>query len=189
MSEKILLLCGDFAEDYEVMVPYQALVMLGYQVDTICPDKKNGDTIKTAIHDFLGDQTYVETQGHRFAITKDFDGVREADYAGLFITGGRAPEYLRLDSRVLNLVRTFFALKKPVASICHGVQILAAAGVISGAKLTCYPACEPEVLLAGGKYEDVPLNQAVVDYERKLVTAPAWPGNPAILREFVKLMA
>ena len=124
MAKKILMLCGDFTEDYETMVPFQALSMLGYQVDAVCPDKKAGDVVKTAVHDFLGDQTYTEKPGHNFALTADFDTVNTADYVGLFITGGRAPEYIRLNPRVIEIVQEFFAAKKPVASICHGPQIL-----------------------------------------------------------------
>ena len=186
MSKKVLLLCGDFTEDYETMVPFQALSMVGYQVDAVCPDKKAGDTVPTAIHDFLGEQTYTELRGHNFALTADFDGVKTEDYAGLFITGGRAPEYIRLNARVIELVKEFFAAGKPVAAICHGPQILTAAGVISGYNATCYPAVGPDITVAGGTYVDVPADQAVVD--RNLVTSPAWPGNTAICREFAKLM-
>ena len=175
MAKKILMLCGDFTEDYETMVPFQALSMLGYQVDAVCPDKKAGDVVKTAVHDFLGDQTYTEKPGHNFALTADFDTVNTADYVGLFITGGRAPEYIRLNPRVIEIVQEFFAAKKPVASICHGPQILTAAG-------------GPDITLAGGTYVEVPADQAVVDEAAQLVTAPAWPGDTAILAEFVKLL-
>ena len=186
MAKKILELCGDFTEDYESMVPFQALSMLGYEVDAVCPDKKAGDTVPTAVHDFLGEQTYTELRGHNFGINKDFDGVDTADYDGLFITGGRAPEYIRLNPRVIEIVREFFRDGKPVAAICHGPQILTAAGVLEGKKATCYPAVGPDIGLAGGEYIDVPADQAVVD--GNLVTAPAWPGNTAILQGFVKLL-
>lgn len=122
--------------------------MLGYQVDAVCPDKKAGDVVKTAVHDFLGDQTYTEKPGHNFALTADFDTVNTADYVGLFITGGRAPEYIRLNPRVIEIVQEFFAAKKPVASICHGPQILTAAGVLKGVKATAYPGCRPCITLA-----------------------------------------
>ncbi|MGI6109041.1 MAG: DJ-1/PfpI family protein [Bacilli bacterium] len=186
MAKKILELCGDFTEDYETMVPFQALSMLGYQVDAVCPDKKAGDTVPTAVHDFLGEQTYTELRGHNFALTKDFDSIDTGDYEGLFITGGRAPEYIRLNPRVLEIVREFFEAGKPVAAICHGPQVLAAADVLKGYKATAYPAVGPDVTLAGGEYIDVPADQAVVD--RNLVTSPAWPGDTAIIREFVKLL-
>ncbi len=186
MTKKILLLCGDFTEDYETMVPFQALSMLGYQVDAVCPDKKAGDIVPTAVHDFLGDQTYAELRGHNFALTADFDAVDTVDYVGLFITGGRAPEYIRLNARVLEIVREFFAAEKPVAAICHGPQVLAAAGVLEGYKATAYPAVGPDITLAGGEYVEVPADQAVVD--RNLVTAPAWPGDTAICREFAGLL-
>lgn len=186
MTKKVLLLCGDFTEDYETMVPFQSMSMLGYQVDAVCPDKKAGETVATAIHDFLGEQTYAESRGHNFALTADFDAVKVKGYEGLFITGGRAPEYIRLDERVLKIVKEFFKAKKPVAAICHGPQVLAAAGVLKGYKATAYPAVGPDITLAGGKYVAVNVDEAVVD--RNLVTAPAWPGDTAIVREFVKLM-
>ena len=186
MSKKILLLCGDYTEDYETMVPFQALSMLGYQVDAVCPDKKAGDTVATAVHDFLGAQTYTELQGHRFALTADFAAVDPADYAGLFITGGRAPEYIRLNPRVIEIVQAFFADNKPVAAICHGPQVLTAAGVLKGYKATAYPAVGPDITVAGGTYVEVPADQAVVD--RNLVTAPAWPGDTAICRAFIELL-
>lgn len=186
MAKKILELCGDFTEDYETMVPFQALSMLGYDVDAVCPDKKAGDTVPTAVHDFLGEQTYTELRGHNFGINKDFDAVDTADYDGLFITGGRAPEYIRLNPRVIEIVQEFFRDGKPVAAICHGPQILTAAGVLEGKKATCYPAVGPDIGLAGGEYVDVPADQAVVD--GNLVTSPAWPGNTAILQGFIKLL-
>ena len=183
---KILMLCGDFTEDYETMVPFQALSMLGYQVDAVCPDKKAGDTVATAVHDFLGEQTYTELRGHNFALTADFDAVDTADYAGLFITGGRAPEYIRLNARVLEIVREFFSAEKPVAAICHGPQVLAAAGVLAGYTATAYPAVGPDITLAGGIYKEAGMDEAIVD--RNLVTAPAWPGDTAICREFARLL-
>ena len=186
MAKIILMLVGDFSEDYETMVPFQALSMLGYQVDAVCPDKKAGDVVRTAVHDFLGDQTYTEKPGHNFAITADFDAVDTADYVGLFITGGRAPEYIRLNARVIEIVQEFFKDKKPVAAICHGPQVLTAAGVLKGYKATAYPAVGPDVVLAGGTYVEVDASEAVVD--GNLVTAPAWPGDTAIIREFVKLL-
>ncbi|WP_273382213.1 DJ-1/PfpI family protein [Enorma phocaeensis] len=186
MTKKILMLCGDFTEDYETMVPFQALSMLGYQVDAVCPDKKCGDVVATAVHDFLGDQTYTELRGHNFALTADFDAIDTKEYIGLFITGGRAPEYIRLNERVLEIVREFFADNKPVAAICHGPQVLTAAGVLEGYRATAYAAVGPDINLAGGTYVEVPADQAVVD--RNLVTAPAWPGDTAICREFIKLL-
>ena len=186
MAKKILLLCGDYTEDYETMVPFQALSMLGYQVDAVCPGKKAGDTVATAVHDFLGKQTYTELTGHNFALTADFDEIDTKEYVGLFITGGRAPEYIRLNPRVIEIVKEFFADNKPVAAICHGPQILTAAGVLKGYKATAYPAVGPDITLAGGEYVEVAVDEAVVD--KNLVTAPAWPGDTAICREFAKLL-
>lgn len=184
--KKILLFTGDFAEDYETMVPFQMLQMVGYDVHAVCPDKKAGDTVKTAIHDFEGDQTYSEKVGHNFTLNYGFDKVNLDDYAGLVIAGGRAPEYLRLNPKVLEMVRHFFEHNKPVAAICHGAQILSAAGVLKGRKLTAYPAVGPEVSLAGAEYQNIPVDQAYVD--GNLVSSPAWPGHPAFMRKFIKLL-
>lgn len=184
--KKILFLTGDFTEDYETMVPFQMLEMVGYTVHTVCPNKKKGDTIKTAIHDFEGDQTYTEKPGHKFVLNYSFDDVITGDYDGLVIAGGRAPEYLRLNEKVIEMVQHFFTTNKPVAAICHGIQILTAAGVVMGRKLTAYPAVGPEVTLAGGIFQSIPVDEAFVD--GNLVTSPAWPAHPSFIREFLKLM-
>ena len=184
--KKVLFLTGDFAEDYETMVPFQMLLMVGYDVHAVCPDKKKGDTIKTAIHDFEGDQTYSEKPGHNFALNYSFADVNPADYAGLVIAGGRAPEYLRLNPKVLEITKHFFDTDKPVAAVCHGIQILTAAGVVKGRKLTAYPAVGPEVIVAGGEFQNIPVDGVYVD--GNLVTSPAWPAHPAFIREFLKLM-
>lgn len=186
MSKKILMLVGDFAEDYETMVPFQFLLGVGYEVHAVCPDKKAGDKIATAIHDFEGDQTYSEKRGHNFAINYDFAKVNTSDYVGLLIPGGRAPEYLRNTPRVLEIVREFDAAAKPIAAVCHGAQILAAADVIKGKKCSAYPACAAEVTLAGGQYQDIAVDSAITDGH--LVTAPAWPAHPAWLAQFIKAL-
>ena len=182
--KKILMLVGDFVEDYEVMVPFQALTMLGYQVDAICPDKKVGDFVRTSIHDFEGDQTYSEKRGHNFTLNADFETIQQEEYIGLLIPGGRAPEYLRLNERVLAIVKYFADAEKPIASICHGAQLLSAADVLQGRECSAYPACSVEVKLAGGKYVTVEMNSAHV--QGNLVTAPAWPAHPAWLAKFVE---
>lgn len=184
--KKILFLTGDFTEDYETMVPFQMLEMVGYEVHTVCPGKKKGDSIKTAIHDFEGDQTYSEKPGHNFMLNYSFDAVKVDDYSGLVIAGGRAPEYLRLNQKILDIVKYFFKNNLPVAAICHGIQILTAANVVKGRKLTAYPAVGPEVTLAGGEFQDIPVNEAYVD--GNLVTSPAWPAHPAFIREFLKVL-
>lgn len=184
--KKILFLTGDFTEDYETMVPFQMLEMVGYEVHTVCPDKKKGDAIKTAIHDFEGDQTYTEKPGHNFVLNYTFDNVVVEDYDGLVIAGGRAPEYLRLNSKIIDIVTYFFSKNKPVAAICHGIQILTAANVVKGRKLTAYPAVGPEVTLAGGEFQDIPADGVYVD--GNLVTSPAWPAHPSFIREFLKIM-
>lgn len=185
-AKKILILTGDYVEDYEVMVPFQALAALGYTVHVVCPGKKAGDKIRTAVHDFEGDQTYSEKPGHNFAINATFAKVKGADYDALVVPGGRAPEYIRLNKTVLELVRQFDASHKPIAAICHGVQLLAAAGILKGRSCTAYPACSPEIRMAGGDYAEIPLDQAHVD--GNLVTAPAWPAHPAWLAALLKLL-
>ncbi|MNM73088.1 General stress protein 18 [compost metagenome] len=185
-AKKILMLVGDYAEDYETMVPFQALLMVGHTVHAVCPEKKAGQTVRTAIHDFEGDQTYSEKPGHNFALNADFDTVRAEDYDALLIPGGRAPEYLRLNARVIELVKAFDAAKKPIAAVCHGAQLLAAAGVLKGRSCSAYPACGPEVRLAGGEYVDIPVDAAHV--EGNLVTAPAWPAHPAWLAKFLGVL-
>lgn len=186
--KKILLLAGDYVEDYEAMVPFQMLQMAGYEVHSVCPGKRAGETVKTAVHDFEGDQTYSEKRGHNFAINQDFDTVDVKNYAGLVIPGGRAPEYLRLNERVLDIVREFQAAKKPIAAICHGPQILVAAGVLKNCTCTAYPAVKPDVVDAGATWADpnATCSNAVVD--GMLVTAPAWPAHPAWMSAFIKLL-
>lgn len=188
MSKKVLLIAGDFVEDYEVMVPFQMLLMVGYEVHAVCPGKKSGDTVKTAVHDFEGDQTYTEKRGHNFGINYDFDDVNTADYVGLVVPGGRAPEYLRLNERVLEIVREFDAAQKPIAAICHGPQILVSAGVLKGRSCTSYCAVKPDVVDAGARWVDgnATASNAVVDGH--LVTAPAWPAHPAWIAAFLKLL-
>ncbi len=188
MTKKILMLVGDFVEDYEAMVPYQMLVMIGHQVDVVCPGKKPGDTVKTAVHDFEGDQTYTEKAGHQFAITADFDSVEPSGYDGLVIPGGRAPEYLRLDDRVIAVTRHFAEEQKPIAAICHGAQILSAARVIEGYEISCYPAVAPEVELAGARYIGPNENYSNAHVDRHFVTAPAWPAHPEWMRKFLGLL-
>ncbi|MEG7363529.1 DJ-1/PfpI family protein [Pseudomonas citronellolis] len=185
-AKKILMLVGDYAEDYETMVPFQALQMVGHVVHAVCPDKKAGQSVRTAIHDFEGDQTYSEKPGHNFALNADFAAVRAEDYDALLIPGGRAPEYLRLNAKVIELVKAFDAAKKPIAAVCHGAQLLAAAGVLKGRSCSAYPACGPEVKLAGGEYVDIPVDAAHVD--GNLVSAPAWPAHPAWLAKFLEVL-
>ena len=185
-AKKILMLVGDYVEDYEVMVPFQALQMVGHKVDAVCPDKKAGETVRTAIHDFEGDQTYSEKPGHNFALNTTFDEVKAEDYDALVIPGGRAPEYIRLNDKVLEIVRHFAEADKPIAAICHGAQVLAAAGVLEGKGCSAYPAVGPDVNRAGGTYVDIPVDQAHVD--GNLVTAPAWPAHPDWLAKFLEVL-
>jgi protease I len=185
-AKKLLMLVGDYVEDYEVMVPFQALLMVGHTVHAVCPKKRAGDTVRTAIHDFEGDQTYSEKRGHNFTLNASFDEIRAEDYDALVIPGGRAPEYIRLDKRVLEIVRHFFEKDKPVAAICHAAQVLAAAGVLKGKTCSCYPAVAPDVTGAGGTYVDLAMDQAHTC--GNLVTAPAWPAHPAWLAQFLTVL-
>jgi protease I len=185
-AKKILMLVGDYVEDYEVMVPFQALLMVGHIVHAVCPGKKAGQTVRTAVHDFEGDQTYSEKRGHNFTLNASFDDIQAADYHALVIPGGRAPEYLRLNEAVIRHVRHFAEADKPIAAICHGLQILAAANVLKGKACTAYPACGPEVKAAGGKFVDLAVDQAHID--GKLVTAPAWPAHPQWLAKFLHVL-
>jgi protease I len=185
-GKRILMLVGDFGEDYEIMVPFQALSAVGHTVHAVCPEKKAGDSIATAIHDFEGQQTYSEKRGHNFALNATFADVKPEQYDALVIPGGRAPEYLRLNPRVIEIVRSFFASKKPVAAICHGAQILAAAKVLEGRRCSAYPACRAEVELAHGTFAEIAIDAAVTD--GNLVTAPAWPAHPAWIGQFLAVL-
>ncbi|MDG4553983.1 MAG: DJ-1/PfpI family protein [Candidatus Competibacter sp.] len=185
-AKRILMLVGDYVEDYEVMVPFQALQMVGHTVEAVCPDKKAGDQVRTAVHDFDGAQTYSEKPGHNFTLNASFAEVRAENYDALVIPGGRAPEYIRLNPRVIEIVRHFAGADKPIAAICHGAQVLTAAGVLEGRSCSAYPACGPDVERAGGRYADIGLEDAHV--EGNLVTAPAWPAHPAWLSAFLKLL-
>ena len=185
-AKRILMLVGDYVEDYEVMVPFQTLLTVGHQVHAVCPGKKAGDTVRTAVHDFEGDQTYSEKPGHNFKLNATFDEINPADYDALVIPGGRAPEYIRLNPRVLEITRHFAEANKPIAAICHGAQVLAAAGVLEHKSCSAYPAVGPDVTRAGGHYVDIPANEAHTD--GNLVTAPAWPAHPAWMSQFLKVL-
>jgi protease I len=185
-AKKILMLVGDFVEDYEVMVPFQALQMAGHTVHAVCPDKEAGESVRTAVHDFEGDQTYSEKPGHNFTLNATFADVNGEDYDALVIPGGRAPEYIRLNEAVLKLVRHFAETNKPIAAICHGPQVLAAAGVLEGKTCTAYPAVGPDVTNAGGNFVGIPANEAYVD--GNLVSAPAWPAHPEWLAKFLQVL-
>ena len=187
-QKKLLMLVGDYVEDYEAMVPYQMLLMAGHQVETACPGKKAGETVRTAIHDFEGDQTYSEKPGHNFRVTATFDSIDETKFDGLVIPGGRAPEYLRMTPRVLQIVRHFVDTNKPIAAVCHGPQLLTAAKAVQGRKVSAYPACQAEVELAGGEFVPAASTFDNAHTDGNLVTAPAWPAHPAWIRQFLTLL-
>jgi deglycase len=185
-AKKLLMLVGDYVEDYEVMVPFQALQMVGHRVDAVCPGKRAGDSVRTAIHDFEGDQTYSEKRGHNFALNATFDQIKPEEYDALIIPGGRAVEYIRLNPRVIEIVHHFAKANKPIAAICHAAQLLAAADVLKGKKCSAYPATGPDVTLAGGTYVNLPMNEALTD--GNLVTGPAWPALHAWLGQFLAVL-
>jgi len=185
-AKQILMIVGDYGEDYEIMVPFQMLQMVGHTVHAVCPEKQTGDSVRTAIHDFEGDQTYSEKPGHNFTLNATFDQIQVAEYDALVLPGGRAPEYLRLNPAVLAAIRHFVDHDKPIAAICHALQMMAAAGALKGRKATAYPACGPEVEASGGQYQEVAIDAAVVD--GKLVTAPAWPAHPAWIARFLEVL-
>jgi protease I len=185
-AKKLLMLVGDYVEDYEVMVPFQTLLTVGHTVDAVCPDKQAGDMVRTAIHDFEGDQTYSEKRGHNFRLNASFNEIQPESYDALIIPGGRAPEYIRLNARVLEIVRHFANADKPIAAVCHGAQVLAAAGVLSGKTCSCYPAVSPDVTGSGGTFVDLAMNEAHTC--GRLVTAPAWPAHPAWLSQFLQVL-
>lgn len=185
-AKKILMLVGDYVEDYEVMVPFQALQMIGHSVHAVCPGKKAGESVKTAVHDMEGDQTYTEKRGHNFTLNASFDEVKAEDYDALVIPGGRAPEYIRLNDKVLQIARHFAKENKPIAAICHGIQVLIAADVVRGRSCSAYPAIGPDVRMAGGEYVNIPMDRAHVD--GNIVTAPAWPAHPDWLAKFLKVL-
>jgi len=185
-KKSILMLVGDYVEDYEVMVPFQALLMVGHTVHAVCPGKKSGESVRTAIHDFEGDQTYSEKRGHNFALNATFDQIKPEEYDALVLPGGRAPEYIRLNPRVIEIVHHFSKANKPIAAICHPAQILAAAGVLEGKKCSAYPAVGPDVTQAGGTYVNLAMTEAIAD--GNLVTAPAWPAHPAWLAKFLTVL-
>ena len=187
-TKRILLLAGDYVEDYEIMVPYQMLLLVGHQVDAVCPDKKAGDVVRTAVHDFEGDQTYSEKRGHNFRLNADFDAVKPETYDALVVPGGRAPEYLRLNPRVIEIVRHFANARKPIAAICHAAQLLAAAGALKGRTCTAYPAVKPEVIAGGGTWAEPSSGLDSAHVDGNLVTAPAWPAHPAWIRAFLEVL-
>jgi protease I len=187
-AKKILMLVGDFVEDYEAMVPFQMLTMVGHTVHTVCPDKKVGESVATAVHDFEGDQTYTEKRGHNFALNATFEEIQPEAYDALIIPGGRAPEYLRLNETVLDIVRHFAQADKPIAAICHGLQILTTAGVVEKKLCTAYPAVQPELVQAGAQWGEVNATFSNAYVDGNLVTAAAWPGHPEWISKFLEVL-
>jgi protease I len=187
-AKRVLMLVGDFVEDYEAMVPLQILFMVGHQVDVACPGKNKGDSVATSIHDFDGFQTYSEKRGHNFTITVDWNAAKLQANDALYIPGGRSPEYLQLNEEVLAVVRHFFEAGKPVAAICHGPQVLAAAGVLKGRRCQAYPGARPQVVDAGAAWDQPSPGLDSVCVDRNFASAPAWPAQYALMREFLRLL-
>ncbi|MED6147728.1 Protein DJ-1 D [Stylosanthes scabra] len=185
--KRVLLLCGDYMEDYEAMVPFQALQAYGVTVDAVCPAKKAGDVCRTAVHQLSGHQTYSETRGHNFALNATFDEIDAANYDGLLLPGGRAPEYLAHDPLVVALVIKFFSSGKALASICHGQLILAAAGVAKDRKCTAFPAVKPALVASGAHWVE-PDTMAATVVDGNLITAATYEGHPEFIRHFVKAL-
>ncbi|MBI8989207.1 DJ-1/PfpI family protein [Corynebacterium meridianum] len=182
MSKKILIITGDGGETLEVLYPYERLREAGYTpvVAAQSTDRK----IQLVVHDFADDfDTYTEKLAHMWPADVAIDDVDPAEYAGLIIPGGRAPEYLRLNENVLNIVRAFFDADKPVAATCHGPLILARAGVLDGRECAAFGMCEPDVTDAGATYVD-----AADVTSGNLVTARAWNDNGPWMGAFLKLL-
>jgi protease I len=187
-TKRVLLLVGDFVEDYEVMVPFQTLQMVGHEVHAVCPEKRAGDVVATSVHDFEGHQTYTEKPGHNFRLNATFAEIKPDDYDGLIIPGGRAPEYLRLDPRVIKVVLHFAERRKPLGAICHGLQVLVTANVLKGRACTAYPAVQPDVCLAGAKWVEPSGDLDSVHVDGNLVSAPAWPAQANFMRAFLEVL-
>ncbi len=185
-QKRVLMIVGDYVEDYEAMVPLQVLQMVGHAVDTACPGKQAGQTVITAIHDFEGEQTYSEKRGHNFSINMTWEDVDPSSYDALVLPGGRAPEYLRMHEGVLDVVRHFHAANKPIAAICHAAQLLSAAGVLKGKSCSAYPALKPDVIAAGGIFIEASQHFDNAFTDGNLVSAPAWLAHPAWMAQFLK---
>jgi len=185
--KRILMLVGDFSEDYEVMVPFQALKAMGHDVTAVCPGKRKGELIATVVHDFGDFMSYTESFGHRFALNGDFHEERSRDHDGLLIPGGRAAEYLRLNPDVIELVERHWSRGAVTSAICHGVQLLTATTVLNGRRATAYPACKSEVLRSGATWVDTAADAICVD--GTLITAPGWLAHPALLGTFNAALA
>ena len=186
-GKKILMLTGDFSEEYEIFVFEQAMHAVGHTVHVVCPDKKAGDVLKTSLHDFEGDQTYTEKPGHNYILNKTFSEVKPADYDAVYVAGGRGPEYIRIDKRVQEIVRHFHKADKPIFTICHGVQVLmAVTETIRGKEVAALQYCEPEVTAGRRQIHRRAADGAHVD--GKLVSAKGWPGLAAFMRECLKVL-
>ncbi|MFN4259693.1 MAG: DJ-1/PfpI family protein [Gemmataceae bacterium] len=179
--KKVLLVIGDAAEVFDTMYPLHRIREDGFQVVVAAPEKR---LYHLVMHDTHPDwDITVESPGYKLASDIAFRDIRPEEYVGLVLSGGRAPEYLRYDEDLLRVTRYFFDQQLPVASVCHGIEILATAGVIRGLNVTTVPKCRFDAEVCGAKF----LNQEVV-VSGHLVTARTWHDNHAWMREFMKLL-
>ena len=186
-GKKILMLVGEFSEEYEIFVFEQAMHAVGHTVHVVCPGKKAGEMIKTSLHDFEGHQTYTEKLGHDYYVNKTFAEVKPEQYDAVYCAGGRGPEYIRIDKGVQAIVRHFHEAGKPIFTICHGVQILMAVdGVLAGRQVAGLGACAPEIRAVGGTYVDV--DPTGVHVDGTMVSAKGWTALAAFMRECLKVL-
>jgi protease I len=176
VSNHILIITGDAGESYECLYARHRLLESGLTPRIAAPSRRR---LHLVIHDFEpGWDTYVERQGYGAESDLTLDEVRVDDYDAVLVLGGRAPEYLRHDRRVLEIVRAFHQREKWVFAICHGVQILAAAGLVAGRRVTAYENCRWEIEAAGATY--VTAEQAVRD--GRIITGQTWQSHPEFYR-------
>ena len=187
-GKKVLMLIGEYSEEYEIYVVEQALEALGHEVDIICPETKAGQMVRTSVHDFgPGVMTWTEHLGHNIEVNVDFDAVDTADYDAVYVAGGRGPEYIRTYPRIREIVREFHRDNKPIAAICHGLQVLVAVPeVIAGKRVAGLFTVEPEVALTDATYVKIGGKDALRD--GNLVTAEGWTALAAFIREFIALL-
>ena len=175
MKQRILLVTGDAGEAYETLYAMHRFQEAGWDVDIAAPEKR---LLNLVIHEMEpGWHTYTERPGYRVAANRVFDEVRVEDYEAILLIGGRAPEYLRNNQRVIEIVQEFHRLQKFVLAICHGVQVLVKAGLVKGTCMTCYEHVRYEVESAGGYYST---QEAVRD--GKIITAQTWQSHPDFYR-------
>jgi protease I len=182
MSKKILVVTGDAGESYEALYAVHRFLEAGWEPVVAAPSKRR---LHLVMHDFEpGWDTYIERTGYGLDAQATFEEVSAEDFEAILILGGRAPEYLRHDARLLELVRAFQSPDKWIFAICHGIQVLAAAGLVKDRCVTCYELLRHEVAMAGGTWKN---QQAVRD--GRMVTAQTWQSHPEFYREIFRCLA